>query len=96
MDKYTDIDGIKLHYREDGPDGAPALVVMHGWGCNADTVRSITAVAAQTNKVYTIDFPGFGQTPEPPSVSQLAPKRISARLPMRYMMLRKRSTFFRL
>ena len=68
MDKYIDIDGIKFHYREDGQDGAPALVIMHGWGCNADTVRSITNVAAQTNKVYTIDFPGFGQTPEPPSV----------------------------
>ncbi len=68
MDRYADIDGIRLHYREDGPDGAPALVVMHGWGCSADTVRSITAVAADTHKVYTVDFPGFGQTPEPPAV----------------------------
>lgn len=68
MDRYMDIDGIRLHYTEDGPDGAPVLVVMHGWGCNMNTVRSITAVAARTNKVYSVDFPGFGQTPEPPAV----------------------------
>lgn len=68
MDKYCDIEGIRLHYREDGHPDSPALVVMHGWGCSADTVRSISAVAAASHHVYTIDFPGFGQTPEPPAV----------------------------
>ena len=66
MDKYTDIDGIKLHYEETG-QGQP-LILMHGWGCNTRTVASIAATAAQTHHVFNVDFPGFGQTPEPPAV----------------------------
>lgn len=66
MDKYIDINGIKLHYQEEG-SGLP-VIIMHGWGCNTQTVASITAVAAQTNHVFSLDLPGFGQTPEPPTV----------------------------
>jgi pimeloyl-ACP methyl ester carboxylesterase len=66
MDKYIDIDSIKLHYEQSG-EGAP-LILMHGWGCNTTTVASIARVAAQTHCVYNIDFPGFGKTNEPPAV----------------------------
>lgn len=61
-----DIDGVELHYEVEG-EGHP-LILMHGWGCNTSTVVSIAKTAAQTNTVYNVDFPGFGQTPEPPAV----------------------------
>lgn len=61
-----DIDGVELHYEVLG-EGDP-MILMHGWGCNHATVASIAAVAARTHTVYNIDFPGFGQTPEPPEV----------------------------
>lgn len=64
--KYIDIDGIRVHYTEQG-QGKP-LVLMHGWGCNTNTVASIAATAALSNRVISVDFPGFGLTPEPPSV----------------------------
>lgn len=66
MDKYIDIDNIRLHYEQSG-EGAP-VILMHGWGCNTTTVASIARVAAQTHCVYNIDFPGFGKTNEPPTV----------------------------
>ena len=66
MDKDADIKGLRLHYQDVG-SGNP-LIIMHGWGCNATTVASITAIAAETHHVYAVDFPGFGQTPEPPAV----------------------------
>lgn len=66
MSNIIEIDGVKLNYTCHG-EGKP-LIVMHGWGCNISTVASITAVAAKSCKVYTIDFPGFGQSPEPPEV----------------------------
>ena len=66
MDKYIDIDGLKVHYQEDGT-GRP-LILMHGWGCNVRTVASIAQTAARTHRVYSIDLPGFGETPEPPAV----------------------------
>ena len=65
-DKYMDIDGVRLHYQESG-QGDP-LILMHGWGCNVRTVASIAATASQTHRVYNVDFPGFGETPEPPAV----------------------------
>lgn len=66
MAEFIEIDGVKLHYRKSG-DGNP-LILMHGWGCNMDTVASIERVAAETHTVYNIDFPGFGASPEPPAV----------------------------
>lgn len=62
-DSFIDIDGQKLHYRVSG-HGKP-LILMHGWGCNLTTVASIEQTASLTHKVYNIDFPGFGQSPEP-------------------------------
>lgn len=60
------VNGIKLHAEVSG-SGAP-LLLMHGWGCDHTTVRSIAATAALTNRVYNIDFPGFGASPEPDEV----------------------------
>ncbi len=48
-------------------EGYP-LILMHGWGCDHTTVRSIAATAARSHKVYNIDLPGFGASPEPSSV----------------------------
>lgn len=61
-----DIDGVRLHAEVSG-SGSP-LILMHGWGCDHTTVRSIAATAALTNRVYNIDFPGFGSSPEPDDV----------------------------
>lgn len=61
-----DVDGVLLHVEVSG-SGAP-LILMHGWGCDHSTVRSIAATAALTNRVYNIDFPGFGASPEPSEV----------------------------
>ncbi len=60
------VNGVKLHAEVSG-SGAP-LLLMHGWGCDHTTVRSIAATAALTNRVYNIDFPGFGASPEPDEV----------------------------
>ena len=64
--EVIDIDGVKLHYTVEG-SGKP-LILMHGWGCSHQTVASIAAVAAESHTVYNVDFPGFGESPEPPEV----------------------------
>lgn len=52
-----------MHYTVAGH--GPAIVLMHGWGCNTTTLASIERVATDTNTVYNIDFPGFGKSEEP-------------------------------
>lgn len=60
------LDGLKVRIEVTG-EGRP-LILMHGWGCNHTTVKSIAATAAQTHTVYNIDFPGFGDSQEPAEV----------------------------
>lgn len=66
MTDVIDIDGMQLHYTVSG-SGSP-MVLMHGWGCDHSTLASIEAVASRYHTVYNVDFPGFGDTPEPPEV----------------------------
>ncbi len=66
MDKKIDIEGLTLAYKQEG-DGPRPVVVMHGWGCTADTMAVPAAAAAgKGTTVYNLDLPGFGATPEPP------------------------------
>lgn len=67
MRQYINLDdGTSLAYTVSG-EGKP-MILMHGWGCNADTLASVEKTAAESHRVYNIDFPGFGQSPEPAQV----------------------------
>lgn len=66
MEKDLALPSGPLHVEITG-EGHP-LILMHGWGCSHATVRSIAATAARHCKVYNVDFPGFGDSPEPPDV----------------------------
>jgi pimeloyl-ACP methyl ester carboxylesterase len=66
MEKDIELEGLKVHLEITG-EGRP-LILMHGWGCNHTTVRSIATTAAATHTVYNIDFPGFGASEEPSEV----------------------------
>lgn len=66
MTNVIEIDGVELHYTCQG-SGKP-LILMHGWGCDHSTVASIASVAENYCTVYSVDFPGFGESPEPDSV----------------------------
>ncbi len=66
MTNVIDIDGTELYYTCQG-SGSP-MILMHGWGCDHTTVASIAAVASKFHTVYNVDFPGFGESPEPDGV----------------------------
>lgn len=66
MQCTIDIDSQELHYQVTG--SGPAIIMLHGWGCRASTLDSLARVAAESHTVYSIDFPGFGESPEPPEV----------------------------
>lgn len=59
-------DGITINYDQSGQ--GPAMIIMHGWGCNNSTVKSIADVAAEQHTVYNLDLPGFGASSEPKKV----------------------------
>ncbi len=68
MDKTIEIDGVKLHYRDTGEENLRPVIIMHGWGCNVDTVASIENIFKGKMRVINVDLPGHGKSTEPPSV----------------------------
>lgn len=66
MDKFIDINGVKLHYTDSGdPHGAP-VILMHGWGCTVSTVASIADALESGRRVINVELPGHGESSEPP------------------------------
>lgn len=68
MEHIMEIDGISLHYRDSGEKDLKPVVIMHGWGCNLDTVASIEAIFKGKMRVINVDLPGHGKSSEPPTV----------------------------
>jgi len=43
----------------------PPLLMLHGWGSHLNNFSALIDEYKNRYKVYALDFPGFGQTPEP-------------------------------
>lgn len=69
-EKNIVIDGVEIHYEVSGPEtyDGPSVVLMHGWGCDHTTVKSIANAINPFMRVYNVDLPGHGSSSEPPSV----------------------------
>jgi len=61
--RFTEVDGLKLHYREAGV-GDPVLL-LHGWPTSSFLWRNIIPEIAKTNRVIALDLPGFGLSDKP-------------------------------
>ncbi len=61
---FIDIKGTRVHYEVSGA-GQPILL-LHGWGANLKTFQHVHKFLEPHFKVYSIDFPGFGESHEPP------------------------------
>ncbi len=57
-----------MHYDETGPSDGYPVVLMHGWGCDHTTVRSIASTLEKGMHVFSVDLPGHGKSDEPTSV----------------------------
>jgi len=58
------IDGVKIHYQIQG-EGEPVLL-LHGWGGCIGSFTPVADFLAKSHKVISLDFPGHGQSDEPP------------------------------
>jgi pimeloyl-ACP methyl ester carboxylesterase len=60
------IDGLDVNYISEGE--GKDVIVLHGWGCNIDTVMPIVNILKEKYRVHAIDLPGFGKSEKPKDV----------------------------
>lgn len=58
-----DYNGSKINYTREGK--GKSLVFLHGWGADLGSFKVLTDALKQNHEIIAIDFPGFGNSPEP-------------------------------
>ena len=63
--RRTEVDGLKIFYREAGPAGAPKLLLLHGFPTAGHMFRDLIPQLADQFHIVAPDLPGFGQSDMP-------------------------------
>lgn len=69
--RFAEIAGRRIFYREAGPVGAPAVVLLHGTPASSHMYRNLIPALADRYHVIAPDYPGFGHS-ERPGVDEFA------------------------
>jgi pimeloyl-ACP methyl ester carboxylesterase len=67
-DSYIEIDGARLHYRDEGR--GPAVFFIHGWTVDLDSWEFQAEALASRYRVVRLDRRGFGKSSGWPSLAQ--------------------------
>ena len=59
------ISGVDIHYELYG-QGEKRVVLLHGWGCSGDLMKSVGQALAGDMTVLAVDFPAHGVSSQPP------------------------------
>lgn len=62
--RFADAGGLKIHYKNAG-SGAPAFVLLHGFGASLFSWREVMGPISRLGSVLAFDRPAFGLTERP-------------------------------
>lgn len=60
-----DVNGLEINYIDYGNKKGKPVVLLHGWGQNIEMMKPIGDKLEKDNRIIILDFPGFGNSPEP-------------------------------
>jgi len=90
---FVGIAGIRLHLRDTGPQDAPAIVMLHGFGASLHTWDDWAALLESDDRIIRIDLPGFGLTGPDPSGDYTDARSIAVLLALLDRLGVQRATF---
>jgi len=61
----TQVDGLKIFYREAGPKDAPTVVLLHGFPSSSHMFRELIPRLSDKYHVVAPDYPGYGYSGAP-------------------------------
>jgi pimeloyl-ACP methyl ester carboxylesterase len=77
--RFVEVDGCRLHYREEGPNEEPArgaVVLLHGASSNlVESMLGLGGSLSQSYRVLAFDRPGHGWSGRKPGLSEAEPAR---------------------
>ncbi|MCC5994803.1 MAG: alpha/beta hydrolase [Oceanicaulis sp.] len=63
--RFVNVDGVRLHYQVTGPEGAPAVLALHGASANLHELKSALEGPLAGYRVIWLDRPGLGWSERP-------------------------------
>ena len=63
--RKVDVDGIRVFYREAGPNAAPTILLLHGFPTAGHMFRDLIPQLADRFRLVAPDLPAFGQSDMP-------------------------------
>lgn len=76
--EFAEVDGMRLHYERTGPQGAPAVLVLHGASGNLHEPKLALNEAFAGYRAIWLDRPGLGWSERPSGGGAWTPQREAA------------------
>jgi pimeloyl-ACP methyl ester carboxylesterase len=64
--RTVSINGLRIFYREAGPDDAPVVLALHGFPSSSRMYEKLLSGLSDRYHVIALDYPGFGHSDAPP------------------------------
>ncbi len=64
--KTVEVNGVDIFYREAGPEGAPTILLLHGYPTSSHMFRNLIRDLSDQYHLLAPDYPGYGRSEQPP------------------------------
>ncbi|MHC4388644.1 MAG: alpha/beta fold hydrolase [Planctomycetota bacterium] len=65
LHRTVEVDGLEVFYREAGPEGAPTIILLHGFPTSSHMFRNLIPALSDKFHLVAPDYPGFGNSSMP-------------------------------